>query len=77
MGEFATLLKSYGVSPFRNVWPVEVFAKVGKTNSCTSRGARSSFLEKNRVALVDFMEVMWGSLRTEGFTLDKTRWHDR
>ena len=32
MGEFATLLKSYGVSPrFANVWPVEVFAKVGIT----------------------------------------------
>ena len=36
MGEFATLLKSYGVSQisgdrFANVWPVEVFAKVGVT----------------------------------------------
>ena len=36
MGEFATLLKSYGVSQisgdrFANVWPVEVFAKVGIT----------------------------------------------
>ena len=36
MGEFATLLKSYGVSQisgdrFANVWPVEVFAKVGMT----------------------------------------------
>ena len=35
VGEFATLLKSYGVSQisgdrFANVWPVEVFAKVGK-----------------------------------------------
>ena len=36
VGEFATLLKSYGVSQisgdrFANVWPVEVFAKVGMT----------------------------------------------
>jgi hypothetical protein len=36
VGEFATLLKSYGVSQiggdrFANVWPVEVFAKIGVT----------------------------------------------
>jgi hypothetical protein len=36
VGKFATLLKSYGVSQvsgdrFANVWPVEVFAKVGIT----------------------------------------------
>ena len=36
VGEFATLLKSYGVSQisgdrFANGWPVEVFAKVGMT----------------------------------------------
>ena len=35
MGEFATLLKSYGVSQISgdrfDVWPVEVFAKIGVT----------------------------------------------